>query len=760
VQRVTNDVDAIAMQRVSETQSNLFEPGRTCWRVEQATRAEFLIDGNAYFRAFAQAARKAQRSILITGWEFHSRTRLLCAEDNGGTELLLGGFLNDLVRERRGLEIHILIWDYPVLFGIDREWAPILGLGWKPRRRVHFRHDNTHPVGGCHHQKVVVIDDAVAFNGGIDLTVRRWDTCAHEAGTAQRSSLGSPYPPFHDLMMAVEGDAARSLGDLVRERWRLATGDTLEPVVSRKRRWLQRGRRPVVPAASVWPESLGGSLRDVRVAISRTSPPVNGHGDVREVEALYTDMIARARSSIYIENQYFTADKIGAALEARLIEADGPEIIVVLRKLSHGWLEELTMEALRTRLIARLKAADQYDRLRVVYPHIEGLKEGTCIDVHSKMMIVDDDVVRIGSANLANRSMGLDTECDLTVESEGRADIHQAISKLRATLLAEHLGASPEQVHRAVERTGSLRGAIAELHRDGRTLLSLDHVAPTESILSVASVVDPEKPVALADLMNIFSAPSETPVSESAPAWGKIVLITAVVAGLAALWQFTPLAELFDARRIVAWAREFGGYWWAPLITVLAYTPASLTMFPRSPITLFAVVAFGPAMGFVYAMLGVELAGWVTYVAGQQLNRDTVRRIAGRKLNDMINVLRTRGLIAITALRLVPLAPFTVEGVVAGAVGIKLWHFMVGTAIGILPGTLAATVFGDQLQAALEDPARVNYWLIGGILAVMALMTWWVRRWLMQPARDESVATPAAPKQSSSGHGVGNTSAI
>jgi phosphatidylserine/phosphatidylglycerophosphate/cardiolipin synthase-like enzyme/uncharacterized membrane protein YdjX (TVP38/TMEM64 family) len=729
-----------------------------------------VIDGDAYFKAFVEAARKAERSILMTGWDFHSRTRLLCAEDNGGHELLLGEFLNDLAQNRRDLQIHVLIWDYPMIFGMDREWAPLYGLGWKPHRRVHFRYDNTHPVGGSHHQKIVVVDDVVAFNGGLDLTARRWDTCDHAADQAQRVSQGEAYPPFHDLMMAVEGDAARALGELVRERWRIATGDTLPPAAQSRSRWRMPGRRkPAQEQGSLWPASLKNHVRDVEVAIARTSPPVNGHEGVREVEALFVDMIAAARDCIYIENQYFTADRVGDALEARLGEAHGPEIVVVLRKLSHGWLEELTMEALRTRLIARLKAADKHGRLRVVYPYIDGLKEGTCIDVHSKMLIVDDDIVRIGSANIANRSMGLDTECDLTIHAQDRDDVRTAIRSLRASLLAEHLGSTPERVLEVIARKGQLRAAMDELRREDRTLRELEDVpAGSESLMSVISVADPEKPVELADLVKIFSSDSHMqeppPKPHTGPAWGKIAAIAAVFVALTAIWQLTPAAQLFDARRIIGWAREFGDNWWAPLVTMLAYTPACIVLFPRSAITLFAVVAFGPWMGFVYAMVGLEFSAWVTYAAGQQLDRDTVRRLAGRKLNDVIQVLRRRGLIAITALRLVPLAPFTVEGLIAGAVGIKLWHFMLGTAIGMLPGTLAATVFGHQLEAALESPAKLNYWLIGGVIAFMAFATWWIRRWLMRSAAqmspDAAPETKAAVDRSASRHGIGKPRAI
>jgi phosphatidylserine/phosphatidylglycerophosphate/cardiolipin synthase-like enzyme/uncharacterized membrane protein YdjX (TVP38/TMEM64 family) len=704
--------------------SNLFQIRRNCWRIEQAQRASFLIDADSYFKAFVAAARNAQRSILITGWDFHSRTRLLCEDDHDKQlELELGKFLNGLARRKRGLHIHILIWDYPMIFGLDREWGTIYGLGWRPHRRVHFRYDNTHPVGASHHQKVVVVDDALAFCGGIDLTCKRWDTCEHAPNDARRVMQGMPYPPFHDLTMAVDGAAAKALGDLVRERWRRATGERLAAAHVR---------------ADPWPSKLEPSVqKDIEVALSRSEPQANGRAGVREVEKLYLDMIAAARRSIYIENQYFTSDSIGNALAARLTEPNGPELILVLRQLSHGWLEELTMESLRTRLIERLRTADRYGRFRVFYPYVQGLKDGTCIDVHAKMMIVDEQFVRIGSANLANRSMGLDTECDLTIAADGRRDIGAAIAKLRCELLAEHLGFQPQAVQAQVDKSASLREAIDCLQRPDRTLKPLTGLPQaSEAIMSVASVVDPERPVALADLAKVLNADVET--QHSAPAWGKILAIVAVLLGLTVSWKFTPLQDLLEPTRVTRWAEQIGNQWWAPIATMLAYTPAAFTMFPRPLITLFAVVAFGPWLGFAYAMLGVELSAWITFVAGKRLKPGTVRRVAGARLNDIIQVLRLRGLLAITALRLVPLAPFAVEGIVAGAVQLKLWHFMLGTAIGILPGTLTSTVFGDQLQAALEDPRDVNYWLIGTVLFVLGTTTWLVRRWLMITAANMS----------------------
>lgn len=733
---------------------SLFQPGRNCWRVEKAQRAAFLVDGDAYFHSFVAAARQAKRSILMSGWDFHSRTRLLCRDSND-CELELGGFLNDLARRNRHLHIHILIWDYPMIFGLDREWAPFYGLGWQPHRRVHFRYDNTHPIGGSHHQKIVVIDDAVAFNGGIDLTCRRWDTRDHSPDNEHRHVKGAAYPPFHDLMMAVEGDAARALGDIVRERWRKATGDTIRPPAA-QRRMFRRKHAADEMKGSRWPESLEANVSDVDVGISRTEPAINGSAGVREVEALYIDMIAAAKHSIYIENQYFTAEKIGEALAARLAEPDGPEVVIVLRELSHGWLEELTMQTLRTRLIERMRAADRHGRLRVAYPFIAGLKQGTCIDVHSKMIVVDDDIVRIGSANIANRSMGLDTECDLTIEARGREDVRQQICALRSLLLAEHLGFAVEQVGEAVADAGNLRDAIDSLKREDRTLKPLTQLAQvSDTLLNVVSVADPERPVALSDLAQIFSSgAAETSIASKGmeavaesdygsmdarsvrrgPSWGKLIAVAVALVGLTALWQFTPLAQYLDGNRITGWARELGREWWVPVLTVLAYTPASYVMFPRPLITLFAVIAFGPVWGFICAMLGIEVAAWSSYVLGRRLDAGMVRRMAGARLERILQVLRRRGLLAMTALRLVPLAPFAVEGVVAGAIRMRFWEFMLGTALGILPGTLTSTIFGDQLQAWMEDPGRINYWLIAFALFLLGGATWFVRRWLLSAA--------------------------
>lgn len=217
--------------------------------------------------------------------------------------------------------------------------------------------------------------------------------------------------------------------------------------------------------------------------------------------------------------------------------------------------------------------------------------------------------------------------------------------------------------------------------------------------------------------------------SSRGPAWGKLALIAGVIAGMAAIWRFTPLHEYLTPERAFDWAQTVGALWWAPLAVIAAYTPACFAMFPRPLISLFAVVAFGSVLGFAYAMSGILLASLATYYAGRLLPPDTVRRLAGSKMDEITDVLRKRGLVAVFAVRIVPVAPFAVEGMVAGRIDIKLWHFMLGTFLGMLPGTLTTTVFGDQIQHALEDPSRINWMLVSGVIVLFVVMALAVRRW-------------------------------
>ena len=472
------------------TKTSLLRPRVNCQRVARARRASLLIDGEAYFRAFAHAALRARSSIVLVGWDFHTQTRLHL--NLGGVPDLLGDFLHFLLERNRRLKIFILAWDYPLVFGLGRERPIGSDGGWQPHARLRVHYDSNCPLGAALHQKIVVIDGAVAFCGGMDLTNSRWDTPAHLPRNPRRTNVGDfePYGPMHDTMLVVDSGAAHALLDVVRKRWRVATHHRL-PISTSSR--------------DAWPESVAVDFRDVEVGVARTLPASRRKDAVKEVERLYLDMIAAARRYIYIENQYFTARVLGDALAARLAEADGPEVIVVSRLSSNGWLEAPTMSALRTLLLKKLRDADAHGRFRAWFPTVHG----ECCDVHSKLMLVDDEWLRVGSSNFASRSMGLDTECDLVIAAGNSTQAREALIRARNALLGEHLGVAAMDFQRALDAAGSVGAAVQYLAQEsgaqesGRTLRPFkDLDEPSTAALALAQgVTDPDRPVCLDELM-------------------------------------------------------------------------------------------------------------------------------------------------------------------------------------------------------------------------------------------------------------------
>ncbi len=512
-------------------------------------------------------------------------------------------------------------------------------------------------------------------------------------------------------MMAVDGAAARALGDLAREGWRRCSGKQVAPVAGTPDRW---------------PEGLRSELQDVPVAIARTEPAHNGFPEVREVEALYLDAIRAARRFIYVENQYFTSARVGEAIEARLAEPDGPEVVIVLRQQCRGWLEEAVMGALRARLIRRLRAADRYGRLAIYHPLVPGPGEGF-VNVHSKVMVVDDCFVRVGSANLNNRSMGLDRECDLAIEAR-KESTRLAIAGFRDRLLAEHLGVDSERVAAELARTGSLGRTVMALATGERRLEPIDDLEQwPETVESVAELADPERPVSIDALTQEF-LPVTAPERSRVNGWGKLLGMLMGIAVLFALWRFTPLREMVAADAVGHWAETFGSQPWAPLAILLAYAPASVIMFPRPLITLAAVIAFGPWLGSLYSLAGIEIAALSGYVAGRTLSRDRLRRLGGRRLHALSSGLRRGGLGAMVLVRLVPVAPFVLVSLFAGAARVGPGTFALGTGIGMAPGLIGMTVFGSQVGNALGSDGDINAWLIGGAIALIAAASLLARR--------------------------------
>lgn len=432
----------------------LLQPGVTCWRTARADRVALLVENAAYFRAVRQALERAERSVLLLGWQFDPRTRLDPQDDEeAGPAGEVGHLLRRLVRERPNLDIRLLIWQSPLPIAVSQGLYPQRAMRWFRKRTIDLRLEPPWAFGSCHHQKVLVIDDKVAFCGGGDISIDRWDDMGHLDDDVRRCTpSGVICQPRHEVMMMVDGEAARALGDLARERWRGATGEILPSVGGQ---------------SDPWPETIAPDLTDATVGICRTEPATARRAAVRENEALHLECIQEARSLIYLENQYFTSPLIAAALAQRLEEPDGPEVVIVSTGKSPSWFDQSTMDGARAAILRTLRKADIHGRLSAWRPLTAG---GQNIIVHSKVTVIDDRLLRVGSTNLNNRSSGFDTECDVAVEREASDSF---IRSFRHRILAHFLGVS-EDSYAAEEARGRMAQAVERLNTGRMAKLTED----------------------------------------------------------------------------------------------------------------------------------------------------------------------------------------------------------------------------------------------------------------------------------------------
>lgn len=683
--------------------ASILKTEKNCWRVERADKLRFIIDAADYFRILRETLKNARKSIYLLCWDIDSRIELVRDEDNNGDgyPTRLGEFLDFLVKQRPDLEIYILDWDFAVLYTFDRELLPIYKLGWKTPPQIQFQLDSYHPEGASQHQKIVIVDETLAFIGGLDLTRGRWDTSDHVPANPRRDRIDKTIArPYHDVQVMLDGAAAAALAELVRDRWQKATGQEL-PRVS-----VEKPRDP-------WPQDVAPDMEGVLVGLSRTQAAYKQQKAIREVEAFYKDAILSARDHIYIENQFFTAPSIGEALQACLEKPDAPEVVVVTPRETDGWLPQHTMDVLRIRLFRKLQRHDPHNRLRVFYPDAPGLEESP-INVHAKVMIVDDRLVTAGSANLNNRSMGLDNECNMIVEAASDPSVATRITAFRNQLLAEHLGCAPDDFQKVVERRQSLIGGIEEVNDTGKRHLKplpleisprLDRLVPDTELL------DPEHPIR-PELMIRHMAPAtdQQPARFRMLAW---ILLIAVIAGVSVMWRYTPLSQWVDVDTLSGMIQTVRGLPAAPVWVVAGFVLAGLVAFPFSLLIVATVVAFGPVAGFLYSLTGGMFSAVIMYWVGDLLGRNFIRKLAGSTINRISQKLARHGVINIVFVRIVPVAPFTIINLAAGASHIHFRDYCLGTVLGMVPGMLAMTILADRVQATIQKPETGNVvWLV------------------------------------------------
>ena len=634
----------------------ILKPGRNCWRVERADRFYCIQDAADHFRLVRQAILSARHSVFILGWDVFAAVDLVPGTTPPDGPTRLDELLSFVARRRPRLRCYILIWDYAALYTLERDPFSRWKLGWRTPRGVRFGFDDRIPVGGSHHQKIVVVDDQLAFCGGIDLTGHRWDTSAHRVDEPLRVSGGEPYTPYHEVHAMATGPLATALGELSRDRWR-ALGEKRLPKVAPSNE-------------DLWPSEITPDLTDVDVAIARTVPEVDGQPAIRECEVLFVDSIARARRSIYIESQYFTNDSIADALAARLREPDGPEIIVVSPQECHGWLEQNTMGAFRDGAFRRMIAADAHKRLRIVYPAASRAANVPTF-VHSKVMVVDDEFVRIGSANLSRRSMAVDSECDLAVEACGVPRVRDGVRQIRNRLVAEHLGLDPDDVADGIERAGSLRAFIDSRSEADHTLARVELPPDTQEEPSEAlrAAADPDQPILSGSLIADLVPPADS-------------------------------------------AQGLRG----------AGVATHLVLLPPSLVAIVAGFALGALRGAVVALLASVLIATIAYGVGRAIGRARLPRWMSRRAYRSARQLGAQGMTGVMVLRLASVASAGSISMLCGAAHIPLLTYVSGTLIGLAPATFALAGLGALMHGMLLSPSLSSALIvIGATVTIVAI---------------------------------------
>jgi phosphatidylserine/phosphatidylglycerophosphate/cardiolipin synthase-like enzyme/uncharacterized membrane protein YdjX (TVP38/TMEM64 family) len=687
--------------------------GDTCWKRARAPRAAALVDASDYFSALRSSLLKAERSIYILGWELNSRTCLRGAgppADRAPVEI--GKLLRWLLRRRRKLRIKILLWDHSVFYAVQRELFPRWMFGWRKPRRVDILLDSHLPFGAAHHEKVVVIDDKVAFCGGMDLTLRRWDTREHRPTDSRRlDPNGRPYVPVHDVQLVVDGEAAEALAQRARERWQHAGGKPTKAVNG--------------DVGDRWPNGVQPDFERVPLGIMRTLGAIDQIPEIREVERATVHALGRAEKLVYIENQYITAKSAADALLERMRARPELEAVIVSSCKQRGWLEAETMGTGCQLFMAKFDEPGVRERIQFVYPYVVAQRgeqvEDVAADesgrfpvhVHAKVLIVDDRFLRIGSSNLNNRSMGFDTECDVGIEPATPTH-RRAIAAIRNRLIAEHWGADEHAVARALAGDVPLAEALPALIGQGRGVAPIERAEVAPGI--VMQLGDPEAVVTAELLVTELAGERARPYLTWA-LWAGAVLLAAVAVFLLARslpvdWARAaePLRKTIESLR--------GSPYRVPLV-LLAFVAGSIVSFPILVMIGATVIALGPVLGFVVAAVGALLAATVTFALGHLIGRKVLHRWFGAKAQRLESALEGRGIIAVALIRKVPVAPFTIVNMLVGASGSVPYHeFIIGTAIGMLPGIATFAVVGDRAMEVWRDPTPLNIALIGGAVVV------------------------------------------
>lgn len=673
-----------------------------------------MIDCANFYRALHAAFSKAQRSIFIVGWAVDSNIRLLRGEDEKNSSLpsVVLDLISHLAKENPELQIYILCWDASVAFFSGRDLMSDYIWSAKTPENIHICMDDTIPIGGSHHQKIILVDDELVFTGGMDIARQRWDERDHKIDEPERNDTNGSYGPYHDVQIMVTGPVVQDFAELVRWRWQQAAEYEALPV------------RPFQSPAELppsWPGHFKPDFQKMICAISRTIPPLDKKTEVQEVRHMYIDLIKKVQEFIYIENQFLTCKNIALALNEQLQLNPNLRVLLVSSFNPQGVFESEALWAGRIDFKNIIQADIEPGRVKMVCSGIDDHTGKTHYKrIHSKVFIVDDAYLNVASSNLNNRSMTLDTECDFIVAAESALQ-KERIARVRNDLIAEHTGRSIEQVQDLFARKARLEEILNTANKQGYSLREIDDTQFTHQNFKVAAqrFADPAEP-----LIPYFQDTNGRKKAFRNPGRSALIagvlFLVIVIGGALALRDYT---EVFKADKIQGFLEASRSSSWALITVCMVYVVGGFVLFPVTLLSLITAAVFGSLLGPLYGLCGALTSASVMFGLGRFAGMKGVRRLTGDRVKKIDHHFQKTGVVGVAVLRLIPIAPFSLVNLAAGISSVTFFDFLIGSLLGFLPAFVAKGFVGDSLtQIFLNPTPKTIMYLILGVLLWLGMV--------------------------------------
>jgi phospholipase D1/2 len=234
------------------------------------------------------------------------------------------------------------------------------------------------------------------------------------------------------------------------------------------------------------------------------------------------------------------------------------------------------------------------------------------------------------------------------------------------------------------------------------------------------------------------------PIPQAGKNWARGALFLAALLALAAAWRWTSLGQWLDVENIAGWEASLRQNRAAPLFVLGAYVLGGLAVFPVTVLIAATAFAFGPWTALIYSLLGCVLSAIAIYAVGFRLGRDTVARFTGRRWTRLHGLITKHGVLAVATIRILPVAPYSVVSLAAGAARVRFQDFVLGTAIGMSPAVTGITLFETELEEMIRNPSGMALAVAATILTLMLLGAAWLRRRLGGdiPTDETSTAPP------------------